>query len=174
MSTHTINANKHNVVLRLHQRNLLRTIAIFEVAKGLAAIIASIGLLNMTHQNVHHVTTWLINSFHLDSDAHYFKSLFDYTDLLNNDDLHLIVLMACGYSAIRFAEGYGLWRNRTWAEWLAAVSGAIYLPIEISHLIKHISIINIAVLATNLAIVAYMIYRLRWRRKEALKRLDLA
>jgi uncharacterized membrane protein (DUF2068 family) len=82
--------------------------------------------------------------------------------------------MACGYSAIRFAEGYGLWRNRTWAEWLAAISGAIYLPIEISHLIKHISIINIAVLATNLAIVAYMMYRLRWRRKEALKRLDLA
>jgi uncharacterized membrane protein (DUF2068 family) len=174
MSLNIINADKQNVDLRLHQRNLLRTIAIYQVIKGLAAIIASIGLLNMTHQNVRHVTTLLINFFHLDSDAHYFKTLFDYTDLLNNDDLHLIVLMAYGYSAIRFSEGYGLWRNRTWAEWLAAVSGAIYLPIEISHLVKHASIINIAVLTTNLVVVTYMIYRLRWRRIEALKRFDLA
>jgi uncharacterized membrane protein (DUF2068 family) len=82
--------------------------------------------------------------------------------------------MACGYAAIRFSEGYGLWKNRAWAEWLAAGSGAIYIPIEISHLLKHASIINIAVLTTNLAVVAYMIYRLRWRRIEALKQLELA
>lgn len=165
MSLNIANADKKNVALRLHQLHLLRTIAVFQVIKGLAAIIASIGLLNMTHQNVRHFTSLLINFFHLDSDAHYFKTLFDYTDLLNNDDLQLIALMACGYAAIRFAEGYGLWRNRTWAEWLSAVSGAIYLPIEISHLIMHISIINIALLATNVAIVAYMIYLLRWRRR---------
>lgn len=169
----TTKSNKKSLDLHSHQRNLLRTIAIFELFKGLAAIIASIGLLNMTHQNIRHIVVLLINLFHLDSDAHYFKTLFDYTDLLNNEDLHILVLMASGYAAIRFAEGYGLWRNRAWAEWLAAVSGAIYLPIEISHLIKHVSLINIAVLATNAAVVAYMIYRLQWRRAEALKPLDL-
>jgi uncharacterized membrane protein (DUF2068 family) len=169
----TINTNKQGVGLRLHQRNLLRAIAVFEVIKGLAAIIVSLGLLNMPHQNMRHLTTLVIGYFHLDSDAHYFKTLFDYTDLLNNEDLHTLVLMACIYAAIRFAEGYGLWRNCAWAEWLAAVSGAIYLPIEISHLIKHVSVINIAVLATNSAIVAYMIYRLRWRRLKALKPLNL-
>jgi uncharacterized membrane protein (DUF2068 family) len=174
MLLNRIKTDKKNVDLPLDQRNLLCTIAIYQLIKGIAAIIASIGLLNMTHQNILHFTSLLINFFHLDSDAHYFKTLFDYTDLLNNDDLHLIVLMACGYAAIRFAEGYGLWRNRAWAEWLAAVSGSIYLPIEISHLLKHASIINIVVLTTNLAVVAYMIYRLRWRRIEALKRLDLA
>lgn len=149
---------------RLNQRNVLRAIAVLEVIKGLAAIIVSLGFLNLTHQNVRYLTALFISNFHLDSDAHYFKMLFDYTDLLNNDDLHTIVLMACGYAAIRFVEGYGLWKNRAWAEWLAAVSGAIYLPLEISHLIKHISIINIAVLSTNTMVVAYMIYRLRWRR----------
>jgi uncharacterized membrane protein (DUF2068 family) len=174
MLLNRINTDKKNMDLRLHQRNLLRTIASYQLIKGIAAIIASIGLLNITHQNVRHFTSRLINFFHLDSDAHYLKTLFDYTDLLNNDDLYLIVLMACCYAGIRFAEGYGLWRNRAWAEWLAAGSGAIYLPIEISHLIKHVSIINIGVLATNAAVVAYMIYRLRWRRIEALKQLELA
>jgi uncharacterized membrane protein (DUF2068 family) len=157
------------MISKLHQPKLLRTIAIFEVTKGLAAIIASIGLLNMTHQNIRHLTTLLIIFFHLDSDAHYFKTLFDYTDLLNNDDLHILVLMACSYAAIRFSEGYGLWKNRAWAEWLAAVSGTIYLPIEISHLLKHASMMNITVLAINAVVVIYMVYRLRWRRVEAHK-----
>lgn len=173
MSLIRINSNKKNVVLRLQQHHLLRTIAIYQVIKGLAAMIASLSLLNMTHQNMRQLITRLIKYFHLDLDAHYFKTLFDYTDLLNNDDLHTLVFMAFVYALIRFTEGYGLWKCRTWAEWLAAISGAIYLPIEISHLIKHVSIINIAVLATNVAVVAYMIYRLRWRRIEALKRLNL-
>jgi uncharacterized membrane protein (DUF2068 family) len=168
-----INANKKRVGLHLHQPNLLRAIALFEVIKGLAAMIVSVGLLNMSHHNMRHLMALVIDYFHLDSDAHYFKTLFDYTDLLNNEDLHTLVLMTCIYAAIRFSEGYGLWRNRAWAEWLAAVSGAIYLPIEINHLIKHVSVIYIAILATNAAIVSYMIYRLQWRRVNALKPLNL-
>ena len=77
--------------------------------------------------------------------------------LPNNEDLHTLELMACGYTAISFPKGYGLWRNHAWAEWLAAVSGAICLPIEISHLIKHVSLTNIRVLMTDVALVAYMI-----------------
>lgn len=156
---------------QIHHRTML-TIAVFEVIKGSAAIIASLALLNLTHQNVRHITSLFINYLHLDSDAHYFKTFFEYTDLLNNEDLHTAVLLAWAYAAIRFVEGYGLWKSRAWAEWLVAVSGAIYLPIEISHLIKHASIINITVLATNAVVVVYMIYRLRWRRMVALNGLQ--
>ena len=84
------------------------------------------------------------------------------------------MLTTWGYAAIRFTEGYGLWKSRVWAEWLAALSGGVYLPLEIGHLIKHVSIINTAVLMTNAAVVAYMIFRLRWRRIEASKQSDLA
>jgi uncharacterized membrane protein (DUF2068 family) len=63
-------------------------------------------------------------------------------------------------------EGYGLWKDRAWAEWLAAVSGAVYLPIELSHLIGSATPINAAVLASNVAVVAYMVIRLLRRRAE--------
>lgn len=152
-----------------HHHKMLRAIAVFEAIKGLAAIIASIGLLNFTHQNVRYLAAVFVGFFHLDSDAHYFNALFDYTDLLNNEDLRALILLAYGYAAVRFVESYGLWKKYAWAEWLAAVSGAIYLPIEISHLIKHASLLNILVLTTNVAVVAFMIYRLRWRRITALK-----
>jgi uncharacterized membrane protein (DUF2068 family) len=147
-------------------RHTLRAIAVFEVVKGVVAVAISLALLNLTHQNVRHLTTLFISYFHLDSDAHYFKTLFDYTNLLNNEDLRTLVLMAWAYAAMRFIEGYGLWKNRVWAEWLAAASGGIYLPIETSHLVKHPNAINAAVLITNAAVVAYMLYRL-WRRSIA-------
>jgi ATP/maltotriose-dependent transcriptional regulator MalT len=35
------------------------------------------------------------------------------------------------------AEAYGLWRERHWAEWLAAVSATIYIPVEIHEIVKH-------------------------------------
>ncbi len=146
-----------------HHRTML-TIAVFEVIKGLAAIIASLALLNLTHQNVRHITSLFVSYFHLDSDAHYFKTLFNYTDLLNNEGLYMAVLLAWGYAAIRFSEAYGLSKNRVWAEWLAALSSGIYLPIEVSHLIRHTNLINASVLLTNAAVVVYMLHRL-WRRR---------
>jgi uncharacterized membrane protein (DUF2068 family) len=47
-------------------------------------------------------------------------------------------------------------------EGLAAVTGAIYLPIWINHLVIHASIINIPVFSTNVVVVVYMMYRLSW------------
>lgn len=94
--------NAQNMALRLHQSNVLRAIAVFEVIKGSAAIIASLALLNLMHQNVRHITSLFINYLHLDSDAHYFKTFFEYTDLLNNEDLHTTILLAWVYAAIRF------------------------------------------------------------------------
>lgn len=159
-----MNESPQNIATQQGHRHTMLIIALFEVAKGSVAIFASLALLNLTHQNVLYLTNFSINFFHLDSDAHYFKTLFDYTNLLNNEDLRTLVLMVWLYAAIRFIEGYGLWKNRVWAEWLAALSGSIYLPIEVSHLIKHTNVINTAVLVTNATVVAYILYRL-WRRR---------
>jgi len=167
--TPPMSKSAQSLALQTSQPHALRAIVLFETVKGIAAIIVSLGLLSLANQNVRDLTYLLIYYFHLDSDAHYFKTLFDYSDLLSNDNLRTVVLMAWAYAAIRFIESYGLWKNRVWAEWLAAVSGAIYLPVEIRHLILHTNAINTAVLVTNSAIVAFMVYRLWWRRAAALQ-----
>jgi uncharacterized membrane protein (DUF2068 family) len=117
---------------------VLHAIALFEVTKGCAAIAASLGLLSLAHHDVRALAYALVGYFHLDPEAHYPRLLLDEANWLQNANLQQVVLMTCGYAAIRFMEGYGLWKTRTWAEWLAACSGAIYLPVEISHLLQHI------------------------------------
>ena len=66
---------------------------------------------------------------------------------------------------MRFGEAYGLWRERLWAEWLAIVSGGIYLPIEVWELLKGITWPRVVLFAVNLAIVAYLGWTLARRRR---------
>ena len=70
------------------------------------------------------------------------------------------------YASLRFAEAYGLWRDKAWAEWLAAISGAIYIPFEVVELIKKVTALRIVSLAVNLLIVGYMLSMLRKHREK--------
>lgn len=73
-----------------------------------------------------------------------------------------LVLFAAGYVILRFFEAYGLWRQRTWGKWLGALSGALYIPFELWHLLSRPSLIGLLVLAGNVAVVAFLVYLL-WR-----------
>ena len=150
-----------------NQTTTLHLIALFEALKGVAAIAASLGLLSLAHHDMQALAHALIGHFHWDPEAHYPRMLLDQAALLANTDLRQPVVLLGAYSAIRLAEAYGLWRDRAWAEWLAAVSGAVYLPLEISHLMHRTTWLNAGVLALNLAVVAYMVVCLRRRRAPA-------
>ncbi len=65
---------------------------------------------------------------------------------------------------MRLTEAYGLWHDKPWSEWLAALPSAVYSPLELSHLVAHTTVINQVILGVNLAVVAYMVVRLRRRR----------
>jgi uncharacterized membrane protein (DUF2068 family) len=147
-----------------YRTNALHAIALFEALKGLAAIAASLGLLSLVHHDVRAMAYALMGHFHLNPDARFPQMLLNNISALQNANLRQVVLLAWGYAAIRLTEGYGLWRDKAWAEWLAAVSGAVYLPLELSHLAAHTTAINGLVLVGNLAVVAYMMVRL-WRRR---------
>jgi uncharacterized membrane protein (DUF2068 family) len=75
--------------------------------------------------------------------------------------------LAFAYSALRFAEAYGLWKQRTWAEWVAFGSGTLLIPLEIRELIRGVTLLRSAVFVGNLAIVCYMLYLLRSGRRAA-------
>jgi uncharacterized membrane protein (DUF2068 family) len=69
--------------------------------------------------------------------------------------------LAAIYSCVRFIEAYGLWQNRAWAKWFAALSGAIYVPFELYELYLGPTRLKLAALILNLAVVAYMAYSIR-------------
>ena len=64
-------------------------------------------------------------------------------------------------------EGYGLYKQRAWAEILAALSGAVYVPFELMELARRPSVLATFLLALNLAVVAVMVLALKARRSAA-------
>lgn len=130
--------------------------AVFEAAKGLLVLSASLYIFVLVHQEVqpfsgHFSRTALFDPFrHFPSIS---KMLFQN---MSDDRLHFLVLIASIYSIMRFIESYGLWFGRRWAEWFALLSGSVYLPIELYELAKGFTWLKIVLLTTNLVIVLYM------------------
>jgi uncharacterized membrane protein (DUF2068 family) len=139
----------------------LRAVALFEAFKGTLALLAACGLFYLIPRDLRHIAVELVGRLHLNAGKNYpdvFRRILEDT---SNAQLWLIGCLVVAYALVRFVEAYGLWRARRWAEWLAAVSGAIYVPFELYELSRGFSWLKLAALAANLAIVAFMVFALR-------------
>lgn len=67
------------------------------------------------------------------------------------------------YAALFLTEGIGLGLEKRWAEWLTVVITISLIPIEIYEIFHHTTPVKITVLLINIAIVAYLVYRIRKR-----------
>lgn len=150
------------------RRRALRAIAIFEAAKGLAALAAGVGLLQLLHHDIHRLALALLWRFHLDPALPYPTLLLHYADLLSAIDLRTLAPVALAYIAVRFVEAWGLWKEKTWAEWLGALSGALYIPLEVAHLAHRPGAINAGVLLVNVVVVGFLGFQLWMRRGHAI------
>lgn len=126
---------------------------------------AGAGLLALAHRDVQEVGEHILRQFHLNP-ANRYPRVF--LDALHDADsrLQTLALGAFAYSVLRFVEAYGLWRERRWAEWLAAVAAGIYIPFELYHLWLRVTAVKLSLLALNVMVVAYLAHVL-WRSRQA-------
>ncbi len=139
----------------------MRTVAVYEAAKGALVLIAGLGLLSLINRDAEEIAERLVRHSHLNPSSHYPKIFIEAAAQVTNLRLWWLAAGAAAYALVRGIEAYGLWYERRWAEWFALVAGGIFIPVEIYELIRHTTWLKVAVLATNSAIVAYMIYALR-------------
>ena len=134
----------------------LRTVALMEFIKGLLILGAALGIAFFV--DAKDVAEWFLQLLHISPDRHFAQLLLRMADRLSDAKVWVVVTVACCYSGLRFVEAYGLWRARAWAEWIALISGALYLPIEIRLLVHRVTLLHAGFLIVNLAVVAFMFY----------------
>jgi uncharacterized membrane protein (DUF2068 family) len=139
----------------------LRTVAVVEAAKGALVLVAGLGLLSLIHHDAQRVAEALVTHSHLNPASRYPRIFLDFAAQVTDSRLMLAALGAAAYAALRFIEAYGLWQARPWAEWFAAVSGAVYLPFEAMEIHRTLSWISVGVLLANASIVGVMLYGIR-------------
>ena len=147
----------------------LRAIAIFEIVKGMLVLAAGCGLLSLRHTDVHAVVDAFLLRHGIDPEVHYRRLFIESVARATNYHAGQIVGLAIAYAAVRFAEGYGLWRGKHWAEWFAVLSGGLYLPLEFAHLWRRPTWLNAVVILSNLVLVAYLARLLKRERRAKTK-----
>ena len=145
-----------------HPRGV-RWVALFEASKGVLVILVGFGLLALIHVDLQTQAEEIISHFHLNPGSRYPRVFLDLAYNLTDARLWALACLAFGYASIRFIEAGGLWFHRLWAEWLAALSGGIYVPFELYELTKGITGLKLATFAVNLLIVGYMTWVLMLR-----------
>jgi uncharacterized membrane protein (DUF2068 family) len=134
----------------------LKAVAIFEAFKGLAVILAGIGLLAFIHRDIQAFAERLVIHLHLNPARHYPRVFIEAAGRLTDANLWMLAAGALAYSTLRFAEAFGLWRARPWAEWIGIVSGGVYLPAEVFELIRRPTPLKAGLLILNAALVIYL------------------
>jgi len=143
----------------------VRLIALFEAFKGVLVLLVGTGVIALRHKGVYDVALSLLEHAHLNPASRYPHIFLDAASDLQNTRLVVLAAGAACYSALRFVEAYGLLFARGWAEMLAALSGAIYLPFEIAGLLEHRTLLHAGMLLANLVVVAIMLYALVRKRR---------
>lgn len=69
------------------------------------------------------------------------------------------------FGLIHLVQGVGLWLKKVWAEFLSVISTAAFIPLEIIEIIHEFHLVKLVTLGLNLAIVFYLIQRIRTRRQ---------
>lgn len=141
----------------MRSSSAIRAVAAIECLKGLVVLLASSGLLALIHHDVHELAARLIEHAHLNPASKYPKIFLDAATQMTDARLWKLAVGAALYALLRLFEAYGLYRERAWAEVLAALSGAVYVPFEVAELMRAPASLAVALLSLNLAIVALMI-----------------
>lgn len=138
----------------------LRTVAILEIAKGLLVALIGLWLISLLHRGIDiaGIAHKILHVLHVDPVWHLSRVFLGAARRLKDMNLMAVAAVAEVYSAMRFLEGYGLWKGRVWAQWLALVSGMIYVPLELNEVLRRPTALRFAVLFVNLAVVVYMAY----------------
>jgi uncharacterized membrane protein (DUF2068 family) len=138
------------------ERIALRSIALFEVAKGFLAVAAACGILSLRDTDLHSVIDAFLLRHGINPEVPYRRLFIESVARAAELPIGQVVGVALLYAVIRFVEGYGLWHERHWAEWFAVLSAGLYLPFEFVHLFRHPTHFTTVVILVNLAIIGYL------------------
>lgn len=147
---------------------LLRLLAIERGGRGLLMLAAAVGIARLATSHVA-VAEWLgeiVKSAQplgrsLGWDLQQSPTVDRVLHLLGYSDstFRTIAWLLGGYGVLQIVEGVGLWGGWLWAEYLAAVATAMFIPIEVYELTEHVTVLKAGAIIVNVAAVGYLVFK---------------
>jgi len=140
-------------------------IALFKLAKGILLLLVGFGALRLLHRDVAATVSHWVDILRVDPDNRYIHRLLTHVLAVTPGQLKAMSAGTFFYAALLLTEGTGLLFRKPWAEYFTIITTAALIPLEIYELVHRVTGAKIAILAINVAIVLYLIARVRGRRR---------
>ena len=138
----------------------IKAVAIYEVIKGIGALLAATALWSW-HTDLERWLDTATASWQKVF-GHFMEPQVDsVVDIAQQASKNwpLFLLLIFAYASLRFIEAYGLWQDKTWAYWFGVLGYGIYVPIEVYYLITTpFDWFKLAILLSNITIMI-VVYR---------------
>jgi len=133
--------------------------------KGLALIIIATGALHYAGRDLDKVLTQWILWLNMDPNNRHFQTLLVKVGGFDSNKLNMVAAGSYFYSALFLTQGVGLMKKKRWAEIMTVIVTSSFLPLEIFETHRHFRLFKLAIVLLNVAIVCYLIWRLRWEKR---------
>src|ERR1700722_1675471 len=143
---------------------LVRLIALFKLLKAALLIVVGLSALHLLHKDVASIAEHWVTVLGLDPGNRYVgKALQKFAELTPQN----IKGLASGsfiYAGLFLVEGIGLWLLKRWAQSFSVIIPTSLIPVEGYEIYRHPSAVKCLVLILNIAVVAYLLHRIRSER----------
>lgn len=151
--------------MKENDSNLLRWIAVFKFLKAAALIATGVGVFKMMHNDVGNVLQQWVHTLRLNPGNRYVERAFHTATNLSPERIRDLGLVSFVYAGLFLVEGTGLWLRKRWGEWVTAIITGSLVPLEMYEAYKHFTVLKAIVLAINVAVVVYLVVRIRKERR---------
>jgi len=139
-------------------------IAVFKLLKGVLLVAVGIGAVKLLHRDVADTVTHWINILRVDPDNRLIHAFLSRVLQVSPNQLKALSAGTFIYAGLLLTEGTGLLLRKTWAEYFTIITTAGLIPLELYELARHFTAVKVIVSTVNVAIVVYLVLRVRRRR----------
>jgi len=140
---------------------VVRLIALFKLLKGVLLIAVGVAALKLLHTDIASLVESWVAVLGLDQNSRFVGRALSAAAALTPNRVRDLIVGSFLYGGLFLTEGIGLWLLKRWAMWFTVIITGSLLPLEIYELTRHPSAGKIGLLAANLALVGYLIRRIR-------------
>ena len=147
--------------MKTSQTRVVRLIALFKLLKGVLLIAVGVAALKLLHTDIASLVESWVAVLGLDQNSRFVGRALSTAAALTPNRVRDLIVGSFLYGGLFLTEGIGLWLLKRWAMWFTVIITGSFLPLEIYELTRHPSAGKIGLLAVNLALVGYLIRRIR-------------
>ena len=147
--------------MKSSDNRLIRLIAFFKLLKSALLIAVGMSALRLLHKDIASVLEHWVAMFGLDPGNRYVDRALQKFGNLTPNKIKSFGVVSFIYAALFLTEGIGLWLVKRWAEWFSVIITTSLVPVELYEIYRHPSVIKCLVLVLNIAVVGYLLYRIR-------------